>query len=125
MSDAAPSQTTAFKIIAADEWPGIVEAGAYGGSAVDLADGYIHLSTQAQFAETAGKHYAGRDGLMSLTVDLVVLGETVVWEPSRGGQLFPHIYGPLPVAAVTGRRVFRVDAEGVLHDGGVLHEDAA
>ncbi len=94
-------QTVAFKIIAADEWPGIAASGAYGGSAVDLADGYVHLSTDTQFAETAAKHYAGRAGLMSLTVDLATLGKTVVWEPSRGGQLFPHIFGPLPVTAVT------------------------
>lgn len=105
----------AYKIIAADEWADIAATGAYGGSAVDLADSYIHLSTETQFAETAGKHYAGRDGLMSLTVDLAVLGETVVWEPSRGGQLFPHIYGVLPTSAVTARRLFRVDADGVLH----------
>jgi uncharacterized protein (DUF952 family) len=118
MSADPASGGTAYKIIAAAEWAGIAEVGTYGGSAVDLADGYIHLSTEAQFAETAGKHYAGRDDLMSLTVDLSVLGRTVVWEPSRGGQLFPHIYGPLLVEAVTGRRLFRVDADGVLHDEG-------
>lgn len=111
-------QTEAYKIIAADEWAGIAAAGAYGGSAVDLADGYIHLSTAGQFAETAGKHYVGRSGLMSLTVDLAALGETVVWEPSRGEQLFPHIYGPLPVSAVTARGLFRVDADGAIHDEG-------
>lgn len=108
----------AFKIIAAEEWAGIQAAGAYEGSAVDHADGYIHLSTETQFAETAAKHYAGRSDLMSLTVDLNLLGETLVWEPSRGGQLFPHIYGPLPIEAVTARRLFSVDADGVLHDGG-------
>lgn len=116
MSDAPAA--TAFKIIAADEWAGIVASGAYGGSAVDLADGYIHLSTASQFTATAGKYYAGRDDLMSLSVDLAQLGETVVWEPARGGQMFPHIYGPLPVAAVTVRRLFRVDADGVVHDEG-------
>lgn len=118
MSETPSSTGLAYKIIAAEEWAGLVESGAYGGSAVDLADGYIHLSTQSQFAETAGKHYRGRDGLMSLTVDLAVVGETVVWEPSRGGQLFPHIYGPLPVAAVTARSLFHVDAEGAIHDEG-------
>ena len=106
------SDVIAFKIIAAEEWPEIERRGAYAGSAVDLADGYIHLSTEDQFAETAGKHYAGRTNLMSLTVDLASLGDTVVWEPSRGGQLFPHIYGPLPVAAVTGCSGFSVGAHG-------------
>ena len=118
MSDAPADPGVAFTIIAAEEWAGIVATGAYGGSAVDLADGYIHLSTAAQFAETAGKYYAGRDGLMSLSVDLGLLGEAVVWEPARGGQMFPHIYGPLPVAAVTARSLFRVDADGVVHDEG-------
>lgn len=108
----------AYKIIAAEEWSDIAASGAYGGSAVDQVDGYIHLSTEAQFAETASKYYAGREGLMSLTVDLSALGETVVWEPSRGGQLFPHIYGDLPASAVTARRRFRVDADGQLHDEG-------
>ena len=110
----------AYKIIAAEEWDGIVADGAYAGSEVDHADGYIHLSTEDQFAETAGKHYAGRADLLCLTVDLRTLGETVVWEPSRGGQMFPHIYGPLPIAAVTGRRRFAVEA-----DGAVRFEDAA
>lgn len=118
MSEPASSPRLAFKIIAADEWAGIVSTGAYGGSAVDLADGYIHLSTESQFVETAAKHYAGRDGLMSLTVDLAVLGDTVVWEPSRGGQLFPHIYGVLPERAVTARRLFRVATDGAIQDEG-------
>lgn len=110
--------TVAFKIIAAEEWAGIEAARAYQGSVVDHADGYIHLSTEAQFNETAAKHFAGRADLMSLTVDLTVLGETLVWEPSRDGQLFPHIYGLLPIEAVTARRLFSVDADGALHDGG-------
>ena len=93
--------SVAYKIIDLAEWDAACAAGAYAGSAVDLADGYIHMSTADQLAETAAKHYAGRTGLMLLTVDLTVLGEAVVWEPSRGGALFPHIYGDLPVAAVT------------------------
>lgn len=118
MTETSTHPTLAYKIIAAQEWAGIAAAGTYGGSAVDLADGYIHLSTETQFAETAGKHYRGRDDLMSLSVDLSVLGETVVWEPSRGGQLFPHIYGDLPTSAVMARRLFRVDADGQLHNEG-------
>lgn len=102
MSDASSERPpVAFKIIDVAEWEASRPTGAYLGSAVDLADGYIHLSTQDQLAETAAKHYAGRTGLVLLTVDLAVLGDTVVWEPSRGGALFPHIYGPLTVAAVT------------------------
>lgn len=102
------TETVAFKIIDAVEWRKAVAEGAYAGSAVDLADGYIHLSTAAQLNETARKHYAGRDNLMLLTVDLTALEDTIVWEPSRGGALFPHIYGDLPVTAVTKAKPFTV-----------------
>ena len=105
---------TAFKIVDAADWVEAQPAGAYAGSTVDLADGYIHLSTEAQLAGTAAKHYAGRRGLLLLTVDLGRLGDTVVWEPSRGGALFPHIYGPLPVSAVSSRRAFDVTRNGVM-----------
>jgi uncharacterized protein (DUF952 family) len=94
------SQTSAYKIIDAAEWREAVAEGSYAGSAVDLADGYIHLSTADQLGETARKHYAGRQNLMLLTVDLAAVGDAVVWESSRAGALFPHIYGPLPVRAV-------------------------
>lgn len=102
------AETVAYKIIDAAEWRAALAEGAYAGSAVDRADGYIHLSTAAQLDETARKHYAGRDNLMLLTVDLTALEETIVWEPSRGGALFPHIYGDLPVTAVTEARPFAV-----------------
>ena len=100
----------AYKIIDAAEWREAVAEGSYAGSAVDLADGYIHLSTAAQLDETARKHYAGRENLMLLIVDLTALDDTIVWEPSRGGALFPHIYGPLPVRAVTDASPFAVPA---------------
>jgi uncharacterized protein (DUF952 family) len=99
----APNPTSkklAYKIIDAAEWTAAQSAGAYAGSAVDLADGYIHMSTADQLAETAAKHYAGRTGLVLLSVDLDRLGAGLKWEPSRGGALFPHLYGALPVEAV-------------------------
>ena len=65
-----------------------------------------------QLAVTAARHYAGQDDLMLVEVDLDALGETLVWEPSRGGALFPHIYGPLPVAATRGVRALSVSADG-------------
>ena len=94
------TETVAYKIIDAAEWREAVAEGVYAGSAFDLADGYIHLSTADQLAETARKHYAGRENLVLLTVDLTTLDHTIVWEASRGGALFPHIYGLLPVTAV-------------------------
>ena len=76
--------------------------GAFTGSAVDVADGYIHFSTAAQVRETAAKHFAGKTGLLLLTVDPDRCPRDALrWEPSRGGQLFPHLYDPLPVTAVT------------------------
>lgn len=104
------TDTVAYKIIDAAEWREAVAEGAYAGSAVDVADGYIHLSTAAQLEETARKHYAGRDNLLLLTVDLTALGDAVVWEPSRGGALFPHIYGDLPVRAVKEAVAYAVPA---------------
>ena len=74
------------------------------GAPVDLADGYIHLSAADQLQGTLDKHFAGQSGLVIAEVDLAMLGETVKWELSRDGALFPHIYGPLPMSAVIGTR---------------------
>ena len=104
--------TTAFKILSRADWRASLAEGAYDGSPVDHADGYIHLSAADQLAVTAAKHYAGQSDLMLVEVDLDALGETLIWEPSRGGALFPHIYGPLPVAATRGARALSVSADG-------------
>jgi len=93
-------ETRALKILTADQWRQFQCDGVFAGAPVDLADGYIHLSTAAQVAETAQKHFAGQAGLFLATIDLAVLGDAIVWEPSRGGQLFPHCYGVLPISAV-------------------------
>jgi uncharacterized protein (DUF952 family) len=74
--------------------------GMFHGSPADIADGYIHLSCGSQLAATLDRHFSGVDGLMLVAVDLSLLGDTVRWEPARGGQLFPHIYGLLPIGAV-------------------------
>lgn len=102
----------AYKIVDAAEWRAAVAEGRYDGAPVDLADGYIHMSTEAQLAETARRHFAGRSDLLLLTVDLSKFGDELIWEPSRGGDLFPHLYAPLPVAAVTVSRAMSVTAEG-------------
>ena len=107
------TRATAFKIVDAAEWAAARAAGAYGGSAVDRADGYIHMSTADQLAETARRHYAGRVGLRLLEVELGALDD-LRWEPSRGGDLFPHLFGPLPVAAVRSDRPLSVAADGAM-----------
>ena len=96
--------TTAFKILTADQWVQFQADGVFNGAPVDLADGYIHLSTADQLQGTLDKYFAGQTGLVISEVDLSTLGDTIVWEVSRGGALFPHIYGPLPMAAVVGNR---------------------
>ena len=105
---------TAYKILAAEEWRAALAEGRYEGSAVDLADGYIHMSTGEQLVETARRHYAGRTDLVLLTVDLGRFGDELIWEPSRGGDLFPHLYAPLPATAVAATRVFEVADDGAM-----------
>lgn len=104
----------AYKLVDSAGWAAAGPVGAYAGSAVDAADGYIHLSTAAQLAETARRHFAGRDDLVLVTVDLHPLGEPLKWEPSRGGELFPHLYGPLPTSLAIEERRLSVDRDGVM-----------
>jgi uncharacterized protein (DUF952 family) len=90
-----------FKICPAPLWRAAERDGTFRGSAVDLRDGFIHFSTAAQLAETAARHFAGASDLVLVQVDAGRLGDRVKWEPSRGGDLFPHLYGALDLAAVT------------------------
>ena len=95
---------TAYKILTADQWAQFQADGVFLGVHIDLADGYIHLSTVDQLEGTLTKHFAGQAGLMIAEIDLTLLNNTVRWEVSRGGALFPHVYGPLPMTAVLGSR---------------------
>jgi uncharacterized protein (DUF952 family) len=101
-----------YKILARDEWAQAQAAGRFEGSAVDLQDGYIHFSTAAQAEETARKWFAGRPGLVVLEVEADDLGDALRWEPSRGGDLFPHLYAPLDAAAVRAVHAAPLDAAG-------------
>ena len=83
-----------------EEWQAAAAAGRYEGSSQDRADGFIHFSTAAQVEASAAKHRAGQDGLVLLAVDPARFGVALKWEPSRGGALFPHLYGPLLPEAV-------------------------
>lgn len=84
-----------YKIFRAAEWQALDSSGETLGAPVDLADGYIHFSTAEQAAETAAKHFAGVDGLWLAAIETEPLGDDLKWEPSRGGQLFPHLYRAL------------------------------
>jgi uncharacterized protein (DUF952 family) len=89
-----------YKICQANEWRDAERSGAFRGAAVDLADGYIHFSTAHQVAETASRHFAGIGDLVLVAVATAALGPALKWEPSRGGALFPHLYGILTLDAV-------------------------
>ena len=84
-----------YKILRADEWEALLEFGETDGAPIDVTDGYIHFSTAEQVRETAGKHFAGEEDLMILCLESATLGQDLKWEPSRGGALFPHLYGKL------------------------------
>lgn len=96
----APHPTTAFKILTGEQWIQFQTDGIFRGAPVDLADGYIHLSTADQVQGTLDKHFAGQKDLVIAEVNLPMLDDVIRWEVSRGGALFPHIYGGLPMAAV-------------------------
>ena len=92
---------TLYKILPAASWADDLAVVPW--AEVDVADGFVHLSAEHQVRETAAKHFHGQSGLMVLKIDPKSLGETLRWEPSRGGDLFPHVYGDIPRAAVIGQ----------------------
>jgi uncharacterized protein (DUF952 family) len=89
----------AYKVLTVDEWAAL-SAGAFEGAPIDKADGFIHLSTASQLTETVDRHFSGQNGLVIAAIDLAALGDRVRWEPSRNGQLFPHLYGQLTPQSV-------------------------
>ena len=108
------TDTTAYKVLTAAEMETLEREGVFAGAEVDVADGYIHLSTAAQLTETVDKHFAGRDDLHVAAVDLDALGDRIRWELSRGGQLFPHLYGDLPLDAVIAYGLLERDEDGTV-----------
>lgn len=104
--------TAIYKICADAEWDAAVRAGSYAGSVVDRRDGFIHFSTAAQAAETAAKHFAGQRDLVLVCVMAETLGPALKWEPSRGGALFPHLYGQLPTHLAVWVKPLPLGADG-------------
>jgi uncharacterized protein (DUF952 family) len=92
--------TTIYKICESGLWREAERAGMLRGAPVDLRDGFIHFSTADQVRETAAKHFAGATDLMLVAVDAGAVESALKWEVSRGGDLFPHLYGALPLSAV-------------------------
>lgn len=93
--------TVIYKICPIPLWRAAERTGVFHGSEVDRRDGFIHFSSADQVVETAGKHFAGQSGLLLVRIDGTKLGDRLKWEPSRGGALFPHLYGDLELTAVT------------------------
>jgi|SRR5581483_5797969 len=103
-----------YKVMSQAEHQQMRRDGVFCGSPVDVADGYIHLSCASQLAATLDRHFSGVHGLMLVAVDLSQLGDAVRWEPARGGELFPHIYGRLPVGAVVAVAAVEREADGTV-----------
>jgi len=102
-----------YKILPRQDWEAAWNAQVYEGSPIDHADGFIHFSTAAQAQETASRHFRGQPRLVVLEVEADDLGEALRWEPSRGGDLFPHLYGSLPAHLVRGVAEAPLDPDGV------------
>ena len=104
-----------FKVCSRALWEEAIEQGEFRGAEIDLADGFIHFSTAHQVVETAAKHFRGQTDLVLVSVHSKVFGGKLKWEVSRGGDLFPHLFGVFPT-----QEVLRVDAlplgEGGTHE---------
>ena len=107
------SSTLVFKICPAQDWSDAEAAGVYSGSADDRRDGFIHFSTGEQLAGTAAKYFRGQTGLALVAFDAEALGPALKWEASRGGALFPHLYGDLDPRLAKWVRPLPLDNTGV------------
>jgi uncharacterized protein (DUF952 family) len=104
--------TTIYKICHAALWRAAEEAGVFRGAGIDERDGYIHFSGPGEVEETAARHFAGLADLVLVAVDAAGLGTALKWEPSRGGALFPHLYGPLTLDKVLWVKPLPLGADG-------------
>jgi uncharacterized protein (DUF952 family) len=105
---------TAYKVLTADQMATLERDGRFDGAPVDVADGYIHLSTADQLTATVDKHFVGQRDLYVAAVDLGSFDASLKWEESRGGQLFPHLYGPLLLETVIAYGPLERDDDGVV-----------
>ncbi|HTJ59468.1 MAG TPA: DUF952 domain-containing protein [Devosiaceae bacterium] len=107
-----PHPTHVYKVADAQEFAQAQDDGIYAGAPVDLKDGFIHFSTAAQLPETLRRHFSGQRDLTLAAVRTADLGDALRWEPSRGGDLFPHLYGNLEMSAVSWTTPIQVAADG-------------
>lgn len=97
----ATNPSVIYHICRREDWDAGVNGGLYRAPEPDRADGFLHFSTAGQIVESAARHRAGQSGLVLIEVDCAKLGNELRWETSRGGALFPHLYGPILLTAVT------------------------
>jgi uncharacterized protein (DUF952 family) len=123
--------TLIYKIVPSELWREAVAVGWFAGAGVDVADGFLHFSTAAQVRDTAAKHFAGLADLVLVAVDTAPIASALRWQPSRGGDLFPHLYQALPMTAVQWATPLPVGSDGrhefpssVAVDGGRDGDDA-
>ncbi len=102
-----------LKILERDAWRSACRDGHYRGSQDDMRDGFIHFSAPRQVAATAAKYFSGKADLVIVAFDETALGDMLKWEPSRGGDLFPHLYGPLPTALALWEEPLPLDGDGM------------
>ena len=103
-----------FKLFRPAEWHRLVRDGAMPGAPIDIADGYVHFSTASQVAETARRYFADVEGVVLVAVEAEALGPDLVWEPSRGGDLFPHLYREMRMTDVAWHEVLASGPDGHL-----------
>lgn len=101
-----------YKIVSEATWRQARAEGVFHGASIDLADGYIHFSTASQARNTAALHFAGQTGLLLVAVDTEMLGEPLKFEPSRGGDLFPHLYAPLAMTSILWEKPLPIGPDG-------------
>jgi len=102
-----------YKVVGDEAWEQAVQSGHFTGAEIDLRDGYIHFSTAEQVVETVRRHFSGQSRLLLIEVDADRLGDHLKWEVSRGGDMFPHLYGPLPMTAVVEQFDLPLGADGL------------
>ncbi|NVJ99540.1 MAG: DUF952 domain-containing protein [Alphaproteobacteria bacterium] len=113
-----------YKILRPQEWQAAKTATFFTGAPVDKADGFIHFSTAKQVEETARRYFADCENVHVLAVAEDKLpADQVKWEPSRGGDLFPHLYGVMPMAAVIAHR--RLEQADGIFDFSTIFRDIA
>lgn len=106
-------KTTIYKVTTLELWERGQADGILPPSPIDVTDGYMHLSTAEQLRETLRLHFAGKGDLVLAAVTVDAVSDALKWEPSRGGALFPHLFAPLPMEAISAHHVISVDVNGV------------